>query len=71
MIASVQVADLPKKKAQNVRASAVALSDPPIPKTFVSDERKTNVTAASLAEKWMISTKQAADTLKKTTQRMF
>jgi hypothetical protein len=71
IIGSVRVAEIPKEKGEKVRASAVALPDPPIPKTFVSEERKTNVTATSLAEKWMISVKQAADTLRKTTQSMF
>jgi hypothetical protein len=38
--------------------------------TFQSSGRHTNVTAQDLSERWCISLHQAAETLKKTTQRI-
>jgi hypothetical protein len=58
LISCVRVNDVPKKHAKTARISAIELPDPPLPKTFVSTERKSSITPESLAEKWYISTKQ-------------
>ena len=50
--------------------SAVVLNGVPTPRTFVSKERHTNITAAELSERWLIGLIQATDTLKKTTKRI-
>ena len=48
----------------------VVLNDIPSPRTFLSKERHTSITAAELSERWLIGLSQATDTLKKTTQRI-
>ena len=50
--------------------SAVVLNDIPSPRTFVSKERHTSITASELSDRWLIGLSQATDTLKKTTQRI-
>ena len=49
---------------------SVVLNDIPSPRTFVSKECHTSITAAELSERWVIGLSQATDTLKKTTQRI-
>ena len=51
--------------------SAVVLNDIPSPRTFLSKERHTNITAAELSERWLIGLSQATYTLKKTTNGSF
>jgi hypothetical protein len=70
LILSVQVHNVPRKQAEQAQASAVSIPDPPVLKTFVSKEGIADVSPASLAEWWFISPKQAAETLKETTQNM-
>jgi len=50
--------------------AAVMPSDQPTPNTFASGSRKTDISAASLAERWCIGLETAKKTLKNTTQRM-
>jgi hypothetical protein len=52
------------------RNSNVESHDMPAERTFISKERHSSVTAEDLSERWGISFDQAAQTLKKTTQRM-
>ena len=46
------------------------LSDLPTPLTFVSGDRKSDVTPEALADKWHIGLETAKQTLKNTTQRI-
>ena len=66
MIDSVKVTDI----KISATILAVVLNDIPYPRTFVSKERHTSITAAELSEQWLIGLRQATDTLKKTTQRI-
>ena len=66
LIDSVKVTDI----KSSTTISAVVLNDVPTPRTFVSKERHTTITAAELSERWLIGLSQATDTLKKTTQRI-
>ena len=50
--------------------SAVVLNEIPSPRTFVSKELHTSITAAELSERWLIRLSQDNDTLKKTAQRI-
>lgn len=50
--------------------SAVMPTDVPTPNTFVSGDRKSDVSYQSLAEKWHIGFETAKKTLKSTTQRL-
>ena len=67
LIDSVKVTDI----KPSATISAVVLNDVPTPRTFVSKERHTTITAAELSDRWLIGPSQATDTLKKTTQRIF
>ena len=51
------------------RTQAVVLNDIPSPRTFVSKERHTNITAAELSKRWIIGLIQATDTLSFTSPR--
>ena len=70
VISSVKVASIPPDTKSTATASvaAVEMKGPPTPHTFVSEDRKSNVTPQALAEKWLIGLEQAALTLKNTTQ---
>ena len=57
LISSIQVHDLTAPK-----------DDLPMAKTFHSAERKQNVSAADISERWFIGLRQAADTIKATSQ---
>ncbi len=50
-------------------ANLSVLDDVPERKTFISDERKTDITPSTFSELWQIGPKQAAQTLRVTTQR--
>ena len=63
--ASVRVSNLPKAFA---KVSAVDFEGPTTPNTFVSTERRSDVSPEGLAERWMIGLEQAKLTLKHTTQ---
>ena len=67
LVSSCKVATLP---APSHAISQVVVSDIPTPNTFVSGDRKSDVTPESLAEKWMIGLDTAKQTLAKTTQRL-
>ena len=56
--------------ADSAKVSQVVATDVPAARTFASKERHTSVTAQDLMERWGIGLKQAADTLKKTTQHV-
>ena len=45
-----------------------ALPDVPLPKTFATSKRHANITARELSAPWLISLKQADDTIKVTTR---
>ena len=64
LIASCRVLSIPKV------SSTVVVSDVPTPNTFVSGDRKSDVTPQSLAERWLIGLDTAKKTLEKTTQRL-
>ena len=64
MIDSIKVTSI----KPSATISAVVLNDIPSPRTFVSKERHTSITAAELSERWLIGLSQATDTLNKTTQ---
>ena len=51
-------------------SSNVVVSDLPTANTFISGDRKSDVTPHSLAERWLIGTDTAKQTLDKTTQRL-
>ena len=59
LISSIQVHDPTAPK-----------DDLPMAKTFHSAERKQNVSAADISERWFIGLRQAADTIKATSQRL-
>ena len=59
-----------KRMVSSVKVSAVDLAGPPTPNTFVSKGRRSDVSAESLADRWMIGLEQAKLTLKNTTQRL-
>ena len=48
----------------------VVLNDLPTPRTLVSKESHTTITAAELSERWLVGLSQATDTLKKMTQQV-
>ncbi len=50
-------------------ANLSVLDDVSERKTFISDERKTDITPSSFSKHWQIGPKQAAQTLRVTTQR--
>ena len=58
-----------KRRLQAIRAGEIP-ADVPTPKTLVSGERKSDVTAEGLAERWFIGLEAARKTLKSTTQRL-
>ena len=64
--ASVRVHAIPKDR----KASAVDVSGPTTPNTFVSQGRRSDVTPEKLADRWFIGLDQAILTLKHTTQRL-
>ena len=64
LIASCRVLSIPKV------SSTVVVSDVPTPNTFVSGDRKSDVTPQSLAERWLIGLDTAKKNLEKTTQRL-
>jgi hypothetical protein len=64
LIASSRVRSIPtKRKVQRV------LTDVKGPPTFVTEDRRADISPQSLADRWMIGLDQAKLTLKKTTQR--
>ena len=66
LIASCKVTSIPTRRS----VSNVVVSDVPTPNTFVSGDRKSDVTPQSLSERWMIGLDTAKQTLEKTTQRL-
>ena len=64
LVSSVRV-----REVKSLNVSGV-LDDVNHPKTFVSKERKSAVTAAEISERWFIGLAQAAKTLASTTQRV-
>ena len=56
--------------AVKVNISAIALDGVPTPRTSVSKERHSAVTATKLNKQWFIGLVQAAATLKSTTQKI-
>ena len=64
-VASVRVENI-----SSAKLSAVEVSGPTTPNTFVSQRRRSDVSAQSLADRWQIGLEQAKLTLKYTTQRL-
>ena len=64
LVASCRVRAIPK-----VRQVQEVLTDVPNPPTFVTEDRRADVTPQALADRWMIGLEQAKLTLKSTTQR--
>ena len=62
---SVRVESIPRKVK---RVSAVEFQGPTTPNTFVSTERRSDVSPEGLSNRWMIGLEQAKLTLKHTTQ---
>ena len=67
LISSCRVTGLPTQESM---ISQVVVSDHPTPNTFISGDRRSDVTPESLAEKWLIGLETAKQTLAKTTQRL-
>ena len=66
LIARCRVETIPCTRAVN----NVIVSDVPTPNTFISGDRKSDITPESLAERWLIGLDTAKQTLAKTTQRL-
>lgn len=64
----IVVQTISKVMISDVRTNEV-LSDVPLRRTFVSNERHTSVTAAELSERWCIGLAQATNTIQITTQQ--
>jgi len=58
MISSVRVMSIPTERA-TVQASSVQIEGPTTPNTFVSKGRRSDVSAETLADRWMIGLEQA------------
>jgi hypothetical protein len=57
-----------KVRISNVDSNVEVKDDVPLPRTFASGKRHSNVTAQGLSERWFIGLSQAHDTIKVTTQ---
>ena len=57
--------------AVKAKISAIALDDVPTPRTFVSKELNSAVTATKLSKQWIIGLAQATATSKSNTQNIF
>ena len=67
LIASCRVTSMPPERKISAN---VVVSDLPTANTFISGDRKSDVTPQSLAERWLIGLDTAKQTIEKTTQRL-